>query len=493
MNNVGQWLSGFTNAILFFGLLLFIGSFLLLIYLYIVDKKQQQHAILRNFPIIGRFRYFFEHLGEFFRQYFFALDREELPFNRAQRNWVYRAAKQVDTTVAFGSTKTPFEDGPFVFANSAYPCLPSEQKAISSIAFGEQYAKQPYLSDRIINISAMSYVALSKKAISALAQGAKQAGIYLNTGEGGVSAYHLQSQCDLVFQIGTAKYGVRDENGQLDDAALLKLAAKQQIKMFEIKLSQGAKPGKGGLLPADKISAEIAEIRNIQQNSDSISPNRHADINNDQQLLDKIQHIRKLTGKPVGIKFVLGDIDWLDKLFSSIQQKGLDYAPDFITLDGSEGGTAAAPQPLMDFVGLPLEFSLPLLIDKLEQYQLRSRIKVIASGKLVTPSKIAWALCIGADSINSARGFMFALGCIQAMMCHKNTCPTGITTHNPKLQRGLVVADKAARVANYSQKLHDEVQMLAHSCGASQARALKRKHCMKISQTQKEIAITAIN
>ncbi|HEB55694.1 MAG TPA: FMN-binding glutamate synthase family protein, partial [Gammaproteobacteria bacterium] len=258
-------------------------------------------------------------------------------------------------------------------------------------------------------------------------------------------------------------------------------AAHPQVRMFEIKLSQGAKPGKGGMLPAAKVTQEIAQIRGIPAFKDSISPNRHPDISSVEDLVDMIQHVRRVTGKPVGFKLVLGGCGHLDKLFQLIVKRGLDHAPDFITVDGAEGGTGAAPMPLMDNVGLPLHESLPLLVDKLNEYGLRERIRVIASGKLVTPGSVAWALCVGADFITSARGFLFALGCIQAMQCNRNTCPTGITTHNPRLQKGLNPEDKAERVKNYVHNLVHEVGLIAHSCGVSEPRELRRQHARIIS------------
>ncbi len=442
---------------------------------FIADISQTRHAIRRNYPVIGRFRYLFEQLGGFFRQYFFAMDREELPFNRAQRSWVYRAAKNLDNTVAFGSTRDNRQPGSILFVNCPYPTLGEDAVPPVAITIGAG-CRTPYSAASLFNISGMSYGAISKPAVQALSAGAKKAGAWMNTGEGGLSPWHLQGGCDLVFQIGTAKYGVRDEAGHLHDGKLVELAAHPQVRMFELKLSQGAKPGKGGMLPAAKVSEEIAAIRGIKAGCASLSPNRHPDIENDDDLLNMMLHIRRLTGKPVGFKAVLGDPSWLDHLFALIQEKGIRYAPDFITLDGAEGGTGASPMPLIDALGLPLRESLPMLVDKLEQYGLRKQVKVIASGKLLNPSDVAWALCVGADFIVSARGFMFALGCIQALQCNKNTCPTGITTHDPKLQKGLDPELKSERVANYIRNLSYEVGMIAHACGVRSSRELQRRH-----------------
>jgi len=448
---------------------------LAIIVVFIIDVTQSTHTIRRNYPVIGRFRYWFEHLGEFFRQYFFAMDREELPFNRAERGWAYRASKNVDRNLSFGSTRDLTPTGTVMFMNSAFPTLANDVAQPSPITIGSG-CRTPYTTRSIFNISAMSYGALSEPAISALAQGAKDAKCWMNTGEGGVSPFHLASGCDLVFQIGTAKYGVRTEDGQLSDLKLKEVAKHPQVRMFEIKLSQGAKPGKGGILPASKVSAEISAIRNIPEGQASISPNGHPDIRSAADLLDMIERVRTITGKPVGFKAVIGDQQWLLDLLQLINKRGPNSAPDFITVDSADGGSGAAPQPLLDYVGLPLKESLPWLCDQLEVFNLRQRVKVIASGKLITPSKVAWALAVGADFVVSARGFMFALGCIQALQCSKNTCPTGITTHNKKLQRGLVPSNKAARVAHYQRNMSYGVGLITHSCGVLEPRQLRRKH-----------------
>jgi glutamate synthase domain-containing protein 2 len=322
----------------------------------------------------------------------------------------------------------------------------------------------------------MSFGAISKPAVQALSNGANKAGCWMNTGEGGLSPYHLAGGCDIVFQIGTAKNGVRDLEGNLNDDKLREIAAHPQVKMFEIKMSQGAKPGKGGILPGAKVNAEIARIRGIRVGENAISPNRHLDIRNNDDLLNTLDRIRSVTGKPVGFKTVIGSPAMLDDLFTTLHSRGMDAAPDFITVDGAEGGTGAAPMPLIDAVGLPLREALPLLVDKLVEYGLRERIKVIASGKLINPKEVAWALCLGADFVTNARGFMFALGCIQALQCNRNTCPTGITTHNEKLQRGLHPPDKAERVAAYVRNMVQEVGMIAHACGVRSPSELNRGH-----------------
>ena len=459
---------------------------------WVIDVNQKEQAIRRNYPVIGRLRYAFEHLGVFFRQYFFAMDREELPFNRAERAWVARSAKNLDSTLAFGSTKPIHLPGQILFLNSMFPKLEEEaqQEPRRPIVFGEGYARHPYTTHSVFHISAMSYGALSAPAIRALSAGAAKAGILLNTGEGALSPYHFEGGCDLVFQIGTAKYGVRDLAGNLSDEKLKEVAARDAVKMFEIKLSQGAKPGKGGILPGEKVTDIIARTRGIPVGEDSISPNRHRDIACTDDLLNMIERVRRVTGKPVGIKFVLGQSAWLDEFCTSIRRRGLQFAPDFMTIDSADGGTGAAPQSLMDNVGLPVFSSLPLVVDKLNTYGLKPRIRIFASGKMVTPSGVAAALCLGADCVNTARGFMFALGCVQALQCNKNTCPTGITTHDPDLQKGLDPALKSERVANYARNLLKEVHTVAHSCGVINPHELNRGHAYLVNDNGLPVPLT---
>ncbi|WP_370978395.1 FMN-binding glutamate synthase family protein [Agaribacterium sp. ZY112] len=450
-------------------------GFFYVIVLYFVDINQHKHTIRHNYPVVGRFRYVFEHLGTFFRQYFFALDREELPFNRAIRSWVYRAAKKDKLSNAFGSSNDLSKTNLPIFLNSPYPVLDEEQKPSLPPLIGP-HCSAPYQPSSFFNISGMSFGALSKAAVLSLSSGAAKAGCWMNTGEGGLSPYHLEGKCDLVFQIGTARYGVRHADGSLNKERLLELDAMANIKMFEIKLSQGAKPGKGGILPADKVSAEIAMIRGIEQGQASVSPNRQPDIHNDEELLSFIAELKLLLSKPVGIKFVLGEAQWIDGLCEKISRGPQTHSPDFFTIDGAEGGTGAAPQALMDFVGLPLRYSLPLVRAAVDKYKLQEQIRIIASGKLISPSSVAWALASGADYCTSARGFMFSLGCIQAMQCHQNTCPTGITTQDEKLQKGLNPTLKSTRVANYHDNLVSNVEVIAHSCGQSCASELNNSN-----------------
>ncbi|MES9968940.1 MAG: FMN-binding glutamate synthase family protein [Candidatus Thiodiazotropha sp.] len=461
---------------------------LLVIILFIIDLFQTKDAIRHNFPVIGRFRSLFNRLGEFFRQYFFAMDREEMPFNRAERDWVYHSAAGIDNTIAFGSTKSLNTPGTTLFVNTPFPTLAADAARAPAVVIGAN-CEHPYTTSSLIHISGMSYGAISIPAVRALSQGAKLAACWLNTGEGGLSPYHLEGGCDLVFQIGTAKYGVRDPEGRLSEHKLRQIAAIPQVKMFEIKLSQGAKPGKGGILPGTKVTQEIAEIRGIPVGEDAISPNRHPEISNFSELLEFINRVRDLSGKPVGFKTVIGTHTWLEEMCKKIHQRGIDCAPDFITIDGGDGGTGAAPMPLMDSVGLPIKAALPKVVDILQRYGLRDRIKVIASGKLINPSETAWAFCVGADFVTSARGFMLAMGCIQALKCNRNSCPTGITTHNKRLQKGLNPQRKAIRIKNFVEKIHYGSGLIAHSCGVPHPRALARNHCQIIQANTQPIPL----
>lgn len=461
------------------------------IIMFVLDRMQTNDAIRRNYPVIGRFRYLFSTLGEFFRQYFFAMDREEMPFNRAQREWIYHSADGKGNTVAFGSTRNLSIPGTPIFVNSSFPPLDDQAAATQPLTIGP-YCKQPYDAPSIYNISGMSYGAISRPAVEALSRGARLANCWLNTGEGGLSPYHLTGGCDIVYQIGTAKYGVRDEHGNLSDDKLREMADKPEVKMFEIKMAQGAKPGKGGILPGEKVNAEIAQIRGIAVGQDSISPNRHPDIRNFGELLDQVAHIRRVTGKPVGFKTVVGSSDAYEGLFQQILERGAIHAPDFITIDGGEGGTGAAPMPLIDLVGMPLREALLRMTDMRDRFGLHDRIRIIASGKLVNPSDVAWALCAGADFVTSARGFMFSLGCIQALKCNKNTCPTGITTHQPHLQRGLVAEQKYKKVANFAKQMNKEVETIAHSVGVNEPRRMRRNHVRVVQANGESVLLSKL-
>lgn len=461
-----------------------------LIILIIHDVTQKKHTVLRNFPVIGHLRFFFEDLGEYFRQYFFSGDRSEMPFNRATRGFVYKLAKGEGSIIGFGSTNDLREPGSIIFVNHPFPVLEEDRLPTPSLVIGEGYCKQPFEAKSIINISGMSFGAISGPAVRSLSRGAALAGCWMGTGEGGLAPHHIEGGCDVVMQMGTAKYGMRGHDGSLSPEKAKEVA--RHVKAFEIKLSQGAKPGKGGVLPGGKVTEEISRIRGIPAGKDSISPNRHYDIANMDQLLDKVAYLRDLTGRPVGVKTAIGGWEFINDLCEAVLRRGKEYAPDFLHIDGGEGGSGAAPQTLMDHMALPIAEALPRVVDSLLQSDLKSRIRVVAAGKLVTSARAAWALCVGADFVVTARGFMFALGCIQALRCHTNTCPTGVTTHNMRLQRGLVVEEKYLRVANYARNMAKEIDMIAHSCGCRHSRELKREHVRIVQTANQSIALNML-
>ncbi len=457
-----------------------------LLLLFIHDKWQTHNAVKRNYPVIAWLRPLSERIGEFFRRYISYSDRKGEPFNRAIREWVYEAAEGKDDTRGFGSTRKQNSGNVFLLRSSVFPKEPEEFTDPPLLTIGSG-CKFPYTPSSFFNMSALSFGAISAPAAEALALGTDMAGCWLNTGEGGLAPYHTVGGGDIVFEIGTAKYGVRDKQGNLDKEKLKELAQNPQIKMFEVKLSQGAKPGKGGILPAKKVTKEIAKIRNIPEGEDSVSPNRHKEAANTSELLDFVADLREITGKPIGIKTALGDPAWVQELCEEISGRGASSAPDFLTIDGSEGGSGAAPMMLMDWVALPIRVALPETAKILNEYKLKERIRLIVSGQLVTPGDVAWAMAAGADYVVSARGFMFAIGCIQAMRCHTNTCPSGVATHDKHLQKALKPQDKKHGVANYVNRLRDEVGLIARTCGLSHCREFTPDHIFIFNQpTQKE-------
>jgi glutamate synthase domain-containing protein 2 len=401
-------------------------------------------------------------------------------------------AKNEGGILGFGSTYNIHEAGALIFVNAPFPVQEDERQPTPPLLIGEGFCDKPMIGRSLVNISGMSFGAISKPAVRALSHGAAKAGCWMDTGEGGLSPYHLEGGCDIMFQIGTAKYGVRDDTGRLSPEKLREVAAHENVRAFEIKLSQGAKPGKGGVLLAGKVTEEIARIRGIPMGQDSLSPNRHRDIANMRELLDMVERVRDITGKPVGIKTAIGGWHFMNDLTEEVARRGLTAAPDFIAIDGGEGGSGAAPQALADHMALSIDEALPRVVDSLIESNLRHRVRLIAAGKLLTPARVAWALSAGADFINTARGFMFSLGCIQALRCHANTCPTGITTHNERLQRGLVVEDKAERVAYYCANMNKEIDMIAHSCGLLHAREFRREHVRIVQASGQSVALNVL-
>lgn len=429
---------------------------LLNIYYFYIQKK---HTLLANFGIIAQGRYLLESIGPELRQYLFSSDTEERPFNRVERSEIYRKSKGANDSAAFGS-QLNFDDTEFKLLHSMYPIDKSEIDPFR-IEFGkERNLKNSYAIKTPIMISAMSFGALGKNAVRALARGAKKAGIPICTGEGGYPKYHLMEGCDLIFQMGTAKFGTRDKDGTLDDAKLQALSALPQIKMIEIKLSQGAKPGKGGLLPKEKITKEIAELRNVPMDQDIVSPPYHSECKDAPSTVAFIKKIQTLSNLPVGIKLCIGRKSEFEALLSAMK-KAKTY-PDYIAIDGAEGGTGAATKSFLDDVGTPLFPALEFVESALKKAKIRDKLKLICAGKLISPGKQFAAMSLGADACYSARGFLLALGCIQALQCNKNTCPVGITTHSPHLQRGLDIEAKSNRIKNYVERLiHDYHELLA--------------------------------
>ncbi len=469
----------------FFGVcfLVFVGF---IVYAAIADRIQKKHSLRRNYPVIARGRWFMEYFGHFFRSYT-SNDREDYPFSKVERVYAYKAAKGNKRTEAFGSTLN-YKDMDFAFINSQFPYT-GDKKEPNEIVFGEK-TKHPYKTNSRINISAMSYGALSHVAILSLSQGAAKGNFLMNTGEGGLSKFHIDGGAPIIFQIGTAKYGCANDDLTLNEEKLKELANNQQIKMFEIKLSQGAKPGKGGILPADKVTKEIAEARNIEIGKASISPSAHKEISNMDNLIDFIKKVKEITGKPVGIKLCLGSeqqfydmIKHLNERISGFLEHQEDanlICPDFITVDSADGGTGAAPLAHMDAMGMNLKESLTVVDKVLKDFNLRKNIKIIASGKLLTPVHAAWAFANGADSINIGRGFLFSLGCIQARICSKNKCPTGITSHGKKYTKGLIPEEKNKRVFHYHKHLTEDLMDIAHSCGVESFDKLDQSHIRKL-------------
>ncbi|MCY4512613.1 MAG: FMN-binding glutamate synthase family protein [Bdellovibrionales bacterium] len=407
---------------------------------------QSRHSLLKNFGLLALFRYFFESIGPEFRQYLYSSDTEEKPFNRMERADVYKKAKNKEKSSAFGSLLN-FDGTELKLKHSFYPVDQSHIQPFQ-VCFGEERGlAQSYTITKAVLISAMSYGALGKKAIQALSRGAKKAGVPLNTGEGGYPKYHLTEGADLIFQMGTAKFGVRKSDGSLDPELLEKISALESVKMIEIKLSQGAKPGKGGLLPKEKITEEIAELRGVPQGEDVISPPGHKECQSPESTVRFIRKVQDISGLPTGIKFCLGSVRELEHILYEMKKQ--NSYPDYIAIDGSEGGTGAAPKTFMDDLGYALFPALHKMTDLMEKHEIKNKFKLLAAGKLIGAGKQIMALSMGASAVYTARGFMLAIGCLQALKCNNNTCPVGITTHSESLQKGLDIEEKSERVKNY--------------------------------------------
>lgn len=425
----------------------------------IYDLLQTRHAVRRNYPILGNVRYLVESVRPEIRQYLIESDNEQLPFSRTQRSLVYARAKNQASDRPFGTQKDVNQVGYEFISHSLLPVVPANP-AEFRVRIGGVACLQPY-SASIFNISAMSFGSLSGNAILALNKGAKLGNFAHDTGEGSISPYHVEHGGDLIWELGSGYFGCRDANGAFDPDRFAEQARRPQVKMIELKLSQGAKPGHGGILPKHKISEEIAVTRGIPRDRDCISPARHSTFSTPIELLQFIQRLRKLSeGKPVGFKLCLGHPWEFMAIAKAMLETGI--VPDFIVVDGKEGGTGAAPLEFSNHVGVPLREAVMFVHNTLVGIGLRDQVRIGASGKIISAFDIASVLAIGADWANSARGFMFAIGCIQSQTCHTNTCPTGVATQDPWRQRALVVPDKAQRVCNYHRNtLHAFSEMLS--------------------------------
>ncbi len=436
------------------------------------DVLQKRHSINHNFPVIGHIRYLFESIGPEIRQYFVANNREELPFNRIERSWIYASAKQENNYEGFGTDRDIYAHQHIFINNAMIPFKVEKNHPNSAdksflpcakVIGSYNNRKNPFRPASVINVSAMSFGSLSAKALESLNKGVKLAGAYHNTGEGGLSPYHSNGG-DVIFQIGTGYFGVRVKNGNFSMEKLEKLVNDNPfVKAIEIKLSQGAKPGKGGVLPAAKITKEIANIRGVEMGKDVLSPPNHSAFSNVSEMISFIESIAEKTGLPVGIKAAIGKLDQWKEL-ADIMLK-TNKGPDFITVDGGEGGTGAAPPSFADHVSLPWVYGFSDLYKMFQDYGLSERIVFIGSAKLGFPAKGAMAFAMGADCINVAREAMMSIGCIQAQICHTNRCPSGVATQSRWLQNGIDPTLKSERLAQYFKTFRKELVEITHAAG----------------------------
>ncbi|MGM9928470.1 MAG: glutamate synthase-related protein [Bacillus sp. (in: firmicutes)] len=485
------------------------------LYAYLIDKKQAQHAVRRNHPLLARVRYLSEHLRPEYRQYFGNADDEGKPYSLLDFQAIVKMAKYASLIIPLGS-KRDFDKPGFYIRNAFFAKQISDLQANNdipiktkkyiidreslvarhehfeetsikpwiytdqdAIIIGERTCEHPFYLKSPIGMSAMSYGALGENAITALSFGLKDAGAFMNTGEGGVSPYHLEGGVDLISQIGPGKFGYREKDGSFSWDELRKKAKIPQIKAFELKLGQGAKI-RGGHLEASKVSEKIAEIRGVEPFTTVNSPNAFEEFNSMETMLDFIVKIREETGKPVGIKLVIGSEESFEEFVAYMASSGKH--PDFISIDGGEGGTGATYQSMADSVGLPIKSALMIANKLLVKYNVRQSVKIIASGKLFTANRIAVALSMGADAVQLARGLMIAVGCIGAEKCHSNDCPVGVATTDPKLQKALVVDEKRYRVTNYIVTLREELFMLSAAAGIVSPRYFNEKHLIFVDE-----------
>lgn len=487
-------------------------SVLFAAYMYVRDRRQPQHPVLRNYPLLGRARYFLEKIGPELRQYLFNNDWEGKPFSRLDYEHIVKSAKYKRDVIGFGSERD-FEEKGYYIRNAFFPKQMDELKMDretrvhtkkyilledtlfaqrnesfeddeslayllhddDAIVIGER-TKHPFRVRGLVGMGAMSYGSLGERAITALSQGLGMAqGTWMNTGEGGISPYHLEGDVDLIVQIGPGLFGVRDEQGAFDWEELQRKNNIPRVKAYELKLAQGAKT-RGGHIDAEKVTPEIADIRRVVPYQSIDSPNRFHEFDTVPGMCEFIEEIRAFTGKPVGIKLVVGSPDALEELAAYMKETG--SGPDFITIDGGEGGTGASYQELADSVGLPIRSALPIADATLRRHGVRDRVKLIASGKLFSPDRIAVALAMGADLVNIARGFMITVGCIQTLKCHANVCPVGVATTDPDLQKALVIKEKKYRVANYLITMRKGLFRLSAAAGLTSPVQFRPEHIL---------------
>ena len=441
------------------------------------DLTQRRHSILRNFPVIGHFRFLIEKIGPELRQYVVADNDEERPFSRDQRRWVYATAKKENSYFGFGTDDDLDKPGRIMFRHAPFPISKKKLNETSvpcgKVLGGWRNRREAFRPGSVINISAMSFGSLSGAAISAVNRGSKLGRCLQNTGEGGISEHHLHGG-DLVYQIGTGYFGSRDLDGNFSIEALLQTIENAPVKAIEIKLSQGAKPGIGGLLPAAKVTKEIAKARGVLVKRDVASPSAHTAFSDIAGLVDFVELIAEKTGLPVGIKSAVGNEQFWDDLASYMSES--QRGPDFVTIDGSEGGTGAAPLVFSDYVSLPFWYAFPLVINAFAKVGLSDHVVFIGSGKLGLPAEAATALALGVDIVNVAREAMLAIGCVQAQKCHTGHCPTGVATQSRWLERGLDPMDKGVRLANYVSGLRYEMLRLSYACGVEHPSLLSEEN-----------------
>jgi len=445
-----------------------------IIFIGFYDLTQRRQTILRNFPVLGHFRYLLESIRPEIMQYFVETDTQGRPINRMFRSLIYQRAKDVTDTVPFGTQMDVYRSGYEWMDHSMHAIDESQVNNKPRISVGGKGCSQPY-SASLLNVSAMSYGSLSKNAVLALNKGAKMGDFAQNTGEGSISPFHLEPEGDLIWQIGTGYFGCRTKAGNFCPDTFAEKASLDSVKMIEIKISQGAKPGHGGILPAAKNTPEIAAIRDVEPHTDVHSPPSHSAFSNPAELIDFISLLReRANGKPIGIKLCVGKKQEFIDICKTMLKTGI--TPDFITVDGGEGGTGAAPVEFSNSLGMPLRDGLAFVHDTLVGFGLKDEIKLIASGKIFTGFHIARALALGADMVSCARAMMMAIGCIQALECNTNSCPVGVTTQDKTLMSGLDVNDKSVRVANFHRKTLKSFTELIAAAGVDSPEKLERKH-----------------